>query len=134
MATYKLSVVAPDRTVFEDEVTQSTFPAVYGYLGIWNNHEPMLVALKPGLISYTDAKNQLHFVSISGGFLETSGTSAIVLAQDAVRSSEVDLAQAETDLEEAKKALRGEASKMTVEQAMQEVEKATARLQAARKN
>ncbi len=133
MANFKLSVVAPDRTVFEDEVRSAVFPAVYGYFGIWSNHEPMLVALKPGLVSYVDAKGQDHFVSISGGFLETSGAGAIVLAQDAVRSSEIDLAEAEAQLEEARKVLRGESSSMTLDQAMHEFDKATSRRELVRR-
>ncbi|MFM9873326.1 MAG: ATP synthase F1 subunit epsilon [Fimbriimonadaceae bacterium] len=126
-------MVAPDRTVFEDEVRSAVFPAVYGYFGIWSNHEPMLVALKPGIISYVDAQGQDHFVSVSGGFLETSGTGAIVLAQDAVRSEEIDLAEAEAQLEEARKVLRGESSSMTLNDAMHEFEKATSRRELAKR-
>jgi len=132
MAAFNLSVVAPDRTVFEDQVNSVILPAVNGYMGIQSNHEPMLVALKPGIINYTDTNNQAHFVSISGGFLEVSGTSVIVLAQDAVRSSEVDLGAAEASLEEARKALRGEPSSMTTTEAMHELEKAYARIKVAK--
>lgn len=134
MAVFNLSVVAPDRTVFEDQVSGVVLPAVNGYMGIQSNHEAMLVALKPGIISYTDTNSQIHSVSISGGFLEVSGTNVIVLAQDAVRSSEVDLAAAESLLEEARKALRGEASSMTTEEAMHELEKAYARIKVAKLN
>lgn len=126
-------MVAPDRTVFEDEVRSAVFPAVYGYMGIMSNHEPMLVALKPGLMSYVDATGQDHFVSVSGGFLETSGSGAIVLAQDAVRSEEIDLAEAESQLEEARKVLRGESSSMTLNEAMHEFEKATSRRELAKR-
>jgi F-type H+-transporting ATPase subunit epsilon len=133
LANFKLSVVAPDRTVFEDDVQRAVFPAIYGYMGIMSNHEPMLVALKPGIISYVDAKGQDHFVSVSGGFLETSGTGAIVLAQDAVRSAEVDLAEAEAQLEEARKVLRGESSAMTLDEAMHEFDKATSRRELAKR-
>ena len=133
MASFKLSVVAPDRTVFEDDVKSVVVPAVYGYLGIMSGHEPSLIALKPGLIWYKDESNQDHWVSISGGFLETSESSVILLAQDAVRSAEVDLAEAQSALEEAKKVLRGEASSMTLNEAMTEMEKAAARLSLASK-
>lgn len=132
MAVFNLSVVAPDRTVFEDQVSGVVLPAVNGYMGIQSNHEAMLVALKPGLINYTDTNSQTHYVSISGGFLEVSGTNVIVLAQDAVRSSEVDVAAAESLLEEARKALRGEASSMTTAEAMHEMDKAHARIKAAK--
>lgn len=133
MTSFTLSVVAPDRTVFEDKVTSAIVPAIFGYMGIRAGHEAMLVALKAGVISYTDTINQTYYVSVSGGFLEVSGKSAIILAQDAVRSSEVDIAAAQAMLDEARRALRGEASELTTPQAVEEIEKANARIQAARR-
>ncbi len=133
MASFTLSVVAPDRTVFEDEVTSVIVPAIYGYLGIHAGHEPMLIALKAGVISYTDTNLQTYYVSVSGGFVEISGTSVIILAQDAVRSNEVDIAAAQAMLEEARRALRGEPSDLTTTQAVEEIEKANARILAARR-
>ena len=132
MALFKLSVVAPDRTVFEDEVESVVLPGVEGYLGIQSNHEPMLVALRPGIIEYMDRNNQRSFVSVSGGFTEISDNSVIVLAQDAQRATEIDVAEAEKALEEARRALRGEASSMTAQQATEEIERAMVRIKAAR--
>ncbi|MBS1710969.1 MAG: ATP synthase F1 subunit epsilon [Armatimonadetes bacterium] len=127
MANFTLSVVAPDRTVFEGEVKNAVVPAVLGYLGIWAGHEPSLVALKAGLIQYTDSNGQDHWISVGGGFLETSGAGVIVLAQDVTLSGEVDLASAEATLEEARRTLRGESTGMTLQEAMAEYEKALAR-------
>ncbi|MCA0361965.1 MAG: ATP synthase F1 subunit epsilon [Armatimonadetes bacterium] len=132
MALFKLSVVAPDRTVFEDEVESVVLPGVEGYLGIQSSHEPMLVALRPGIIEYMDRNNQRSFVSVSGGFTEISDNSVIVLAQDAQRATEIDVAEAEKALEEARRALRGEASSMTAQQATEEIERAMVRIKAAR--
>jgi F-type H+-transporting ATPase subunit epsilon len=132
MALFKLSVVAPDRTVFEDEVESVVLPGVEGYLGIQSSHEPMLVALRPGIIEYMDRNNQRSFVSVSGGFTEISDNSVIVLAQDAQRATEIDVAEAEKALEEARRALRGEASTMTAQQATEEIERAMVRIKAAR--
>lgn len=132
MALFKLSVVAPDRTVFEDEVESVVLPGVEGYLGIQSSHEPMLVALRPGIIEYMDRNNQRSFVSVSGGFTEISDNSVIVLAQDAQRATEIDVAEAEKALEEARRALRGEASTMTAHQATEEIERAMVRIKAAR--
>ena len=45
---YKLSVVAPDRTVYEDTVQSAIVPAEFGYMGVLADHAPTIVALKPG--------------------------------------------------------------------------------------
>lgn len=132
MANFLLSVVAPDRTVFEDTVESVVLPGVAGYLGIMAGHEPTLLALRAGIIEYEDPNRQRHFVSVSGGFTEVSDNKVIVLAEDAQRSSEIDVAAAEKVLEEARRALRGEETSMTQEQATDELERAMIRIKASR--
>jgi len=130
---FKLSVVAPDRTVFEDMVHSAIVPGVNGYLGVLADHEPSIVALKTGVVEYIDLNDQRHSVSISGGFLEVGGTSAIVLADTAERATEIDIARAERALEEARRALRGEDTTVTSAQAAAELERAMNRVKAAKR-
>lgn len=131
---FKLSIVAPDRTVFEDNVLSIVAPGVQGYLGILADHEPVITALKTGIIELIDTSNQRRYVSISGGFLESSNNSVIILANTAERSNDIDVARAERALEEARKALRGEGGNTTREDAMEELERAMNRVKAARIN
>jgi len=129
---FKLSVVAPDRTVFEDDVESFIAPGVDGYLGVMADHEPSIVALKTGVVEYIDASDQKHFVSISGGFLEIDGGAAIILAITAATTTEIDLERAEQALEEARKALRGEDSSVTMEEAATELDRAMNRINTAK--
>lgn len=131
---FKLSIVAPDRTVFEDNVLSIVAPGVQGYLGILADHEPVITALKTGIIELIDTSNQRRYVSISGGFLESSNNSVIILANTAERSKDIDVARAERALEEARKALRGEGGNISREDAMEELERAMNRVKAARIN
>lgn len=131
---FRLSVVAPDRTVFEDTVQSAVVPGERGYMGVLCDHEPSIVALKTGIVEFTDASNQRHYVSISGGFLEVGGSSAIILANTAEKSTEIDIARAERALEEARRALRGDDGTMTSQQATEELDRAMTRLKAAKRN
>ncbi len=131
---FKLSVVAPDRTVFEDMVQSAIVPGERGYMGVLCDHEPSIVALKSGIVEFIDSSNQSHYVSISGGFLEVGGSSAIILANTAEKSADIDVSRAERALEEARKALRGEDSSVTTQQATEELERAMSRLKAAKRN
>ena len=130
--TFKLSVVAPDRTVFEDDVTSTVVPGVEGYLGVMAGHEPIIVALAPGVVELMDKANVRMHLAISGGFLEVSDNQAIILADDARMANEINVAEEQHALEEARKALRGEPSEFTQEQAQHELERAMARLKAAK--
>jgi len=130
--TFALSVVAPDKLVFEDQVTSVTAPGVEGYFGVMAGHVPLIAALKPGLLEYVDAGNQRHFVYIGGGFAEVNGEKMTILADEAERARDIDVARAEALLEDARKALRGENSQVSTDDAVGEVEKAVNRLKAAR--
>ena len=130
--TFKLSVVAPDRTVTEGEVTSIVAPGVHGYIGVLAGHVPMIMALKPGILEYLGIDNQRHYVSIGGGFMEVNQGSAVVLAEQAEHSNEIDIKEAEEKLEKARKALRGESADMSREEAQEELERAMARVKAAR--
>lgn len=130
---FKLSVVAPDRTVFEDVVQSTIVPAEMGYMGVLCDHAPSIVALKTGVVEFIDQDNLTHWVSISGGFLEVSGASVIVLADTAERATDIDIARAERSLEAARRALRGEESDVTTGEATAELERAMTRIKVAKR-
>ena len=95
-------------------------------------HVPMVAALRPGVLEYTDLGGARHNVYIGGGFAEIGHDSVTVLADEARRAADLDASDAERDLNEARKALRGEPSSIGTMDAIEEIERATARLRAAR--
>ena len=108
-------------------------PAHHGALGILRGHEPLIAALKHGLVEYVDLENQRHFIAVSGGFLEVSENSVIVLADSADLAHEIDISAAEAELEEARKTLRGEETGMARAEAREALDRAMNRIKAARK-
>lgn len=128
-----LSIVSPDQTVVNEEVRSVIAPGSEGYMGIQPGHIPVITALQNGVLEFRSASDQKEYVAIGGGFMEVSENQIIVLADDAHRASEIDLAEAEKDLDRALRALRGEPSDMTSEQATQEVGRSMARIKAARR-
>lgn len=134
MTSFPLSVVAPDRLVAEVEVSSIVAPGLMGYFGVWAGHQPMIAALKPGLIEYQAPSDpNRYYVAIGGGFAEVSESGVTILADEAHMASEIDLGRAEAELEEAMRALRGESSSMTSQEATQAVERAMARIKAAKR-
>lgn len=131
-SNFRLSVVAPDRTVLDEDVESWVAPAAEGYLGVWHGHEPTLVALKPGIIEVTDPSNQRKSIAIGGGFAEIRPHSVIVLADDARLATEIDVAREEERVEEARRALRGEASTMDEAEARHQLDLALNRIRAAK--
>ncbi|HQZ83821.1 MAG TPA: F0F1 ATP synthase subunit epsilon [Pyrinomonadaceae bacterium] len=125
----KLEIVTPEKRVFDAEVDSVTVPTASGEAGIFPNHAPLVSALKPGILSYSQ-KGGSEKLAVSGGFVEVSGNKVSVLADTAETSDEVDLDLARTDREAAEKALAAAASSPVEENAplQQKLESANARI------
>ena len=132
MASFSLSIVAPDRTVFEGNIQSVLVPGTEGYFGVMSAHVPMIGAMKPGILEFTGDDNNRYNVYVGGGFFETNGSRATVLADEAQLATEIDLTKAEHSLEEARKALRGEDSELSPEEATLELDRAMQKIRAAR--
>jgi F-type H+-transporting ATPase subunit epsilon len=82
---FKLSVVTPEKTVFEREANSIIAPGSEGYLGILTNHAPLITALIPGKLTVTDTVGKDTDYALSGGFLEVSHNLVTILA-DAIET------------------------------------------------
>jgi F-type H+-transporting ATPase subunit epsilon len=129
---FHLSVVAPDKSVIETSVVSVTAPGTEGYFGVQGGHLPLIAALKPGIVEYTDTNTQRRYVYVGGGFAEVGPDHVTVLADEAEHADAIDLAKAEQLLEEARLSLRGEDSTMNNGDALLELERALTRYKAAR--
>ena len=130
---FSLSIVAPDRSVVEDQAVSVIAPGAQGYFGVMSGHIPMVAALRAGIVEYMDTKNQRNHVAIGGGFAEVSGERLTILADSAALATEIDLKDEEARLERARRALRGEDSEMSSTEATEEIDRAMARIRAAKR-
>lgn len=105
----KLEIVTPEKKVFDDSVDAVTVPTASGEAGILPNHAPLVSALKPGILSYTN-KGSVERLAVSGGFVEVSGNKVSVLTDAAQTAAEIDTDAARADREAAEKALAANAT------------------------
>ena len=103
---FQLSIVTPEKVVFEGQVVSLLVPGMEGYLGVLSNHAPLITALQPGKIEFQDDQDKIQIFSVSGGFVEVSGNRATLLADTAEHCEEIDIDRAQTALEKALKALQ----------------------------
>lgn len=80
-----VSVVSPERTLFEGEADSIVAPAFDGELGILTNHAPMLTLLGTGTLRLRSAGGDRAF-QVAGGFLEVSGNRVRVVTERAETS------------------------------------------------
>ena len=90
MATFNLTIVSAERKIFEGEVKQIQATGVEGELGILPGHTPLLTAIKPGIVKFIFQDGNEDVIYVSGGFLEVQPNIVTVLADVAIRGSELD--------------------------------------------
>jgi len=104
---FKLSVVTPIAVYFEEEVSSIVAPGSDGYLGILDNHAPIITSLEPGLLTIKDSSQNETEFAIGGGFLEVSGNKATILAESIEPLTDIDLARAEAACKRGKDRIAG---------------------------
>lgn len=81
-ATLRVSVISPERNVFEGEADMVVAPVWDGALGILRGHAPMLVLLGEGELRVTRAGQEQRF-PVAGGFLQVADDVVTVLSEGA---------------------------------------------------
>ena len=100
----KLEIVTPEKKVFDETVESVTVPTATGEAGILPNHAPLISALKPGILSFTN-KGTVEKLAVAGGFVEVSGNQVSVMTDTAESAADVNVEQAKAEREAAEKAL-----------------------------
>jgi len=77
-----VSVVSPERTLYEGEAESIVAPAFDGQVGILTNHAPMLTLLGTGELRLTASGGDRKF-TVSGGFLEVADNRLRVVTERA---------------------------------------------------
>ncbi len=80
MASFQLSILTPEKTVFEGAVEYVEAPGTEGYFGVLSNHAAMVSGLAEGTLKVRGADGQQQSWRVSGGFFEVSNNQATVLA------------------------------------------------------
>jgi F-type H+-transporting ATPase subunit epsilon len=95
--TLHFSLVSPERQVFSGDVSQVDAPGVEGEFGVLPRHAPFMTTLKPGVVRiFEDGKVTAVFVR--GGFADVTATGLTILAEEAVRLSDVKAADLDAEI------------------------------------
>ena len=105
----KLEIVTPEKRVLDADVDSVTIPTASGEAGILPNHAPLISALKPGVLAYSN-KGTVERLAVSAGFVEVSNNQVSVLTDTAESPADIDAAAARADKETAEKELAAQAT------------------------
>jgi F-type H+-transporting ATPase subunit epsilon len=86
-------VVTPERIVYTNEVEMVVAPTIDGEIGILPLHAPLVGALKAGEVRVKFGDTTEWF-AISGGYVQVHEDKVIILADQAVVASQIDVERA----------------------------------------
>ena len=130
-ATYQLEVATPERLLVREQVSEAQIPAANGYLGVLPGHAPLLSELGIGELTYI-VDGQRRSLTVSAGWVEVLPDKTRVLATDAEKASEIDMARAEAALKRAQDRLSHPAADLDVARALNAAKRANVRLRCAK--
>lgn len=131
MSTIRVDVVSAEESIFEGEAEFVALPGEQGELGIYPRHTPLITRIKPGTVRIKIAgQAEEEVVFVNGGVLEVQPNSVTVLADTALRGSDLDEAKALEAKRLAEEALANRSADIDYAQAQAELASAIAQLQA----
>jgi F-type H+-transporting ATPase subunit epsilon len=101
---FQVEVLTPEGEVFKDEVEMVSTRTAVGSIGILANHTPILSMLDPAeLRLYKSDSEVVHFAQAEG-YMQMSGTHALILVEEAVPPGDLDVAELRERLSETERA------------------------------
>lgn len=95
-----LTVVSPDRTLFDGEAQYVQLPIHDGLIGVLAHHAPMVSVLGYGVLTLRSEREERQII-LDGGFLEIRDNRVSVLANSATVPENLDFDQAQSDFDAA---------------------------------
>ena len=94
MANFRLEIVTPSGKIYSNDVEFVLVRTTEGDIGILANHSPFVAGLAVGEMIVREEKGKEIPYYVSGGFLEINSNKVIVLVDEAMLASEIDLENA----------------------------------------
>lgn len=133
MATFQCRVVSARESLFEGNISMLIATGTEGELGIMAGHTPLITLLKPGPMHVKTANGDDEIIYVSGGVLEVQPKVVTVLADTALRATNLDEAKIAEARREAEQQLANQNDSIQTNAALASLAESVAQLQTIRK-
>lgn len=131
----QLDLITLKGVAYSADAYSVILPTASGQITVMSNHEPLMSALVPGVITIRknarDSEDQLEHYATYGGVVEVTNKGPRVLVDEADTAGEITQAEAEKAYADAQKMLAGAKSRVELEHAQALVDRQAVRLQVA---
>ena len=81
--SYRLELITPEKTVFNEEITFAVIKSGAGPVGIMPEHAPLLGTVDVGILTYRDLEKAEHQLNLGPGFFMVSNDGVSIVARSA---------------------------------------------------
>lgn len=99
---FPFELVSPEKQLVSGEATQVVVPGAEGQFTVLANHAPFLSTLKPGILEVTMADGTTDRIFVRGGFADANPEGLSLLAEEAQRVADMDMASLDEAIANAK--------------------------------
>ena len=125
-ATMQCHIVSAEAEIYSGRIAMLSATGTLGELGILPGHAPLLTGIRPGPVRLRDENGEEEVFYAAGGYLEAQPGVVTVLADTALRASDIDEAAASQAQQEAERALSEAAAEMDYGRVQAQLAAATA--------
>ncbi|MEH6576197.1 MAG: F0F1 ATP synthase subunit epsilon [Amphritea sp.] len=126
--TVHCDIVSAEEEIFSGLIEFVSVTGSLGDLGIYPGHAPLLSELKPGPVELKKQGGEQEVFYVSGGFIEVQPHKVSVLADMALRATDINEAAAEEAKKQAEHAMADQSSELDYSRATAQLAEATAQL------
>ena len=128
---FKLTIVAPDREFFDEEVDMVEFNTTEGEIGIYAGHAPLTVIVNHGILTITQGENVKN-AALHAGFVQILPQEVTILAEIIEWPGEIDEERANAARQRAESRLSERSSGIDIDRAQAALMRSIARINAAK--
>lgn len=102
---FTLKIITPERIFYEGPAAMVEFNTTEGEIGVYKNHIPMTVMIRPGILTITEPEGKRE-AALHAGFAEILQDQVTILAEVVEWPEEIDENRARAAMERAQERIR----------------------------
>jgi len=88
-ANFNIEIISPEKIIFSDSSSITTFPSYEGDMSILKDHIPLIAFLRPGMIKIEKADQSIKEFFVQDGTDEYYTNSLVILTNSAVQKKNI---------------------------------------------
>ena len=130
--TLRLEIITPQGTVFSEDATMVTLPAIDGQIGVYPQHVRLITQVVPGEV-IVHRGGEEHFFAVGEGLVEIDAHTVAIVTDMAIAAERIDEARVEEARARAEARLRDKISDEEVASVNASLVRSLAQLQVRRR-